>query len=300
MELKEQLELADKCAESLVQYMEQQFGYTELSCCAMVGLATSDGKLIHSNNTACHAGLHRYDEGKPDFELVVSLNQVDYGQFLEDEYAVPYIDWLVNRSPYAPAFITKDAESCMEKGYVATTTDVPSNQMVGGFIAQRRLWEYSDMARAWYEFVKAGMNENLAYCMAHSIQSTSVNGSIQGGSLAWGKCRRGHTSLDIGDMGPKAVKRFVLGEMNIKDPTYRKKNRYGNIDITWGTPRRGEMSLYHAVQGVRLVAEDKVESCNPFPLPEKYDAMTGSYPRVVESLVLFGNKYLEEIGVGHE
>ena len=54
-----------------------------------------------------------------------------------NNHCLRFLHYLLNKSPYAPAFISKSAGQAIKNGYVLVSLDVPANMAVGGMIALR-------------------------------------------------------------------------------------------------------------------------------------------------------------------
>ena len=164
--------------------------------------------------TVCHAALERkYEEHPEDRFAVVNGFQTTYNGMngagkwedtsLEDKAL--YLDWLFNRSPYASTFISKSAIRSLNYGFSVSDCATPSNLMAAGLVATRRMWEYPYILRVWVDLTKAGVNENLAYYLAH-LASCKVDGT---GSLHWNYPVYGHCSIDSHTWGVDSVKNFI-------------------------------------------------------------------------------------------
>ena len=122
-----------------------------------------------------------------------------------DAEKVMYLDWLLKRSPYASAFLYKSGRNALKNKCVVVRANVPSNVMAGGLVASRRLWEYSNIAVVWCDLVKEGVDESLAFYLAHLARSCPT----RKGSISWDSVDTGHKSLDACYMSAKDVKRLL-------------------------------------------------------------------------------------------
>ncbi len=190
----------------------------------------------YSTNHACHAGLmfNGYGRGGPGARAVVSLLMkpcpVTVEMLYEDE-ALLFLDWLLNRSPYASTFITKSAHEALHHKATISTAYAPSNLMAAGMVASRRLWEYPVIARVFCDLVKAGVNENLSYYLAH-IASTRFKCD---GNIDWSNSNRGHCSIDTYSMGREEVKNFIENKPVKLNKDYAESCNYQGYDCMFGS-----------------------------------------------------------------
>lgn len=155
------------------------------------------------------------------------------GRYLPPEVELWFVDYIINRSPYSETFISKDAAKCLEDKVTLSSGDHPSNLMVAGLVALRRLWEYSMVARAAYDLAQAGVNEDLAFVLGHLV---SVESKVDANSVTgWGYCHSGHCSINPGLMGFKVLKRFLAHEPKYLNPLWSKgKGQYDGYDRMYG------------------------------------------------------------------
>lgn len=161
----------------------------------------------------CHSHLGDHGDG---ISMVVNFFQHNYeeshgaGKWSDttDEEKVMFIDWLANRSPYKDAFLEKDANKMVKWGFCLMTGDCPGNAMGGAVVATRRLWEYTNVLVAWCDLVRGGMNEGVAYCMAHFITGKAD----KTGKFSWNCNGTGHVTLDTGRIYTDTIHNFVTLE----------------------------------------------------------------------------------------
>lgn len=253
----------------------------EVACISIVG---NSGGII-SDNQACHAGMSNGDYPVNPFAIVNSIQKVK----VKDGEAIRYLDWLLNRSPYADTFLSKSAARVLKQQYSVSRADYPSNILVGGLIATRRLWEYEGVAELWDSLVKAGMSENMAYLVAHC-------GRIADGCVDWTYARSGHTSIDVFIMDGNAVKAFLKGSPVLVEDSWSSSETYRHIDKSWGL--KVSLGIHETlVMMLKNYTKPPTKSNNPFPLPAEagnnFDLKEG-----VNTMVSVVNEYLNKIGAG--
>jgi hypothetical protein len=112
------------------------------------------------------------------------------------EVAVKYYDWLANTSPYAEAFVTKDATQIIDEAMAIVTADVDGRIVVGGLMAARAISELHRIPQVWYDLTEHGVHPNVAFVYAH-ILSTDENRK----SLFLGvKGNSNHTALSVNSL----------------------------------------------------------------------------------------------------
>ncbi len=180
--------------------------------------------LMISTNQACHAGLQSLHTGSV---AVISGLQPKYkGNLIDKEEGVAFLDWLLNRSPYSEVFVTKSAKDAIKNSCIIADSNYPSNLLAAGLVASRRLWEYSEIVIVWYDLVKAGMNEDLAYWVAHKAQCRSD----RTGNIGFTGCQSGHCSMNPDLFDREALKAWLNHKVVNPNQTYSQSTRYNYYD----------------------------------------------------------------------
>jgi len=263
------------------------------------------------DNTACSAGLgYTYrDRAKGDkfYEhkrnAIASLHQhrnSAYGNLTEAEQRVFY-DWFLRRSPYAKCISTKSVDYAMKFG-ILIDGNFPANLVVGATIAQRVLWEYTPIVRSMQCLVKLGMNESIAFMIAHTYV---VDG---GGLIVSRHAKDGHTAIDGGCISDAVLINFYKGKMPNKLPNYSEHKNYDKIHMLWGA-LVGEYKSYKALFPImcsavfpaegEAAAVAEVGIPNPFAASMVMAVNNNNELTInhLKSMVLYTNKL---IGVGNE
>lgn len=180
--------------------------------------------LLISTNQACHAGLQSLHTGSV---AVISGLQPKYkGNLIDKEEGVAFLDWLLNRSPYSEVFVTKSAKDAIKNSCIIADSNYPSNLLAAGLVASRRLWEYSEIVIVWYDLVKAGMNEDLAYWVAHKAQCRSN----RTGNISFTGCQSGHCSMNPNLFDREALKAWLNHKVVNPNQTYSQSTHYNYYD----------------------------------------------------------------------
>lgn len=262
-----------------------------------------EGFVKYSN--VCHNHMNNHG-----FKYVINgINHtgVDYngnnGRFLPAEVELWFVDYIINRSPYSETFLSKDAAKCLEDKVTLSSGDHPSNLMVAGLVALRRLWEYSMVARAAYDLAQAGVNEDLAFVLGHLI---GVESNISGDSLTtWDYCHSGHCSIDPSIMSFKIMKNFLAHKPEKLNPLWSAgKGRYDGYDAMYGTSYDSSIYNYVSAHWPHHLCEGKeaavVITTNPFtaakPRPAKGRGKdkVAPYSKAIEVMAEWAKTHLME------
>jgi hypothetical protein len=198
-----------QCTSFAVVHPDHTFMCPQTNCFASMA-------EYYNKNTANQPDLiqGKPGNGRGSVAFIVGI-QKDYKDYYGDEDKGPgkkrgaaedlkYLDWVINRSPWSKAFVSKSAKYATLKRSVIMDAKAPSNLMVGGGVAIRRLWETLRIKKAWLDAVEAGVNEDLAYFLAASSQYTNNNKSIK-----WGEAECGHMNLAVQSMDLADLKAFL-------------------------------------------------------------------------------------------
>lgn len=277
-----------------VKQLKDQRSLMQNSACSYV---LKGGDIYVDSGSVCHSFLH----GKKAKVLVNSLQTGEHygenpGRILPKETELWFVDYILNRSPYAKTFITKDAEEALEEGITVSSGDHPGNLVGGAVVALRRLWEHVYVAQAAFDLAKAGVNEDLAFLLGHCIQSPSKIADDT--SVSWSACLNWHTSIDPGVMGFKAMKAFLDHEpTGLHKTNYVDSGSYNGYSNMFGV--EGGYSGYVSQQFPYNLCKDqpKVSATNPFAasLPKKAGAARSApYAKAIEVMAEWANTHLME------
>ena len=188
-----------------------------------------DPYIITFHDAPCHMALSRV-ECRESFAIIalVELEKIQKDRHAKG-FTIPYYRWLLNDSPYAECFITKDAKEAIQYGIICKT-NVPSNLLVGGLVASRYPWEYAqNNYRAWCELYKRGVHPSMAFVMCHAVYQERE------GKLQWGDGLYGHNSMCPDRTSVEGILTFLKNNkdnMNL-NANYNKDRMYSGILDTW-------------------------------------------------------------------
>lgn len=258
-------------------------------------------------HASCYSGLGSYYKAPLGaVAMVVGITE-SYGSSGATPYELrlPYLDWLLNESPWADSFVTKSAAQCLRMHTVVQDTTVPGNLMVGGAVALRRMWEQAPIFYVWNDLVKAGVNKNLAYILAH-IANTGGSGKPTG-TMSWTNTQEGgHQNLAIGYLTKSYALNFMNGvyKANGDYKTTQTYMGYSHMfEVGDNTNRKLFATWVRDNMPTKLEEEDKVEQpvavVNPFAAARKEPTVTGGklpYNTAIKLMAAFAPTILKEIG----
>lgn len=249
-----------------------------------------------SPNQACHAGLdNEYNGNKRKGSIaVVSALMKPAKEMLDEEEAYYFLDWLLNRSPYASTFITKSAEEALYTKTTISSSFHPSNLMAAGMVASRRLWEYPIVARVMVAMSKAGVNEDLAFYLGHITRGKfDLMGSFDfAGRLS------GHCSIDPCVMGSKELLRFLNHDVLTPNKTYHESRVYRGYDGMYGVLSGKDISMASFIHSkFPYKGPKEAVNVNPFPMDLGVNKnKSAGFEELVDRMVDFQHTIFKEIG----
>lgn len=116
---------------------------------------------ILRSNDICYASAFRADK-LTSFEV--------YHPKLKERHH-DYINFIINESPVADAFINKDAKDYYSRKVIPYNCNIHSRGVFAGAVALRCVWEYSDYFRIWTLLANAGVNKSVAIYVANLFRN---------------------------------------------------------------------------------------------------------------------------------
>lgn len=242
----------------------------------MTGGRNAYFSFLHADGTAhttagpCHGTVLTYGLKHTCVAIITKINREKDFEFgiEQSPHTVKFYDWLFNRSPFAQCFMYKSASAQFERVFTPLTTKVPSNLLQAALITSRNTWEYKQHIELWTNLVDRGVNENLAYFVAHFLSGNGdelTTSSITGEHTAVG-CRatvkgaRAYTR----NLTPNELKTLYISG----------KDNGGGVHSLWMFPNDREFSV-HFKEQLRdwLAGGAKTANTNPFhrAKPKKSD-----------------------------
>jgi hypothetical protein len=114
----------------------------------------------------CYASFN--DPLIPRMQFAISSRGYQKQHEGQEEQAKPYINWLINESPYAPCFITKDVEDAWKHGLSLDCNKTPG-QLIGAATVFREGTEYRQQLEMFNWALDQGYDGNVAYLLCCTV-----------------------------------------------------------------------------------------------------------------------------------
>lgn len=148
-------------AKNIAPIMNNERYWMSNSCCYVN--IREDGTILKAQlNDACHARL-LFDE-----LAILYFNYVPQGFNILD--LALYIQWMVNESPFAGIFLSKNVSDILKYGAVIDTR-THFGLSFAAAIASRTYHEHGANFITWLALAKAGVDKNVAYVIACATKS---------------------------------------------------------------------------------------------------------------------------------
>lgn len=194
-----------------------------------VGLIFEDDSTLISSNTSCHAGLYELGYNKQKkIKGVFSVAKPARDEWSK-EGERKFVDWMVNHSPYAMTFLSKDPDLIIGGCYISDP-NIADNFMVNGSIATRFLSEgfYKGHGKLWEELVNNGADGTHAYgfCQVYGQRDDNLYPiAVKHGDA--------HTGTTFSTSYIGVIKNFVNGRGANDRPSYQESRKYVSMSSWW-------------------------------------------------------------------
>lgn len=147
-----------------------------------------------------------------------------------------YIDWVANKSMFAPTFVNHDPEELLNRGMILNCK-FPLRFALQGVIAIRHVVEYPRIISMWNE-MKDHVDPHAAYILAHFLtRVTNTHGSkahanTYGNNFIDG----GNCAFFSSNFGQEAFTRFYRQDMSLMQdllPMSQRPHSYGRFYKSW-------------------------------------------------------------------
>jgi len=141
---------------------------------------TADFALVRNSDVyelfadqECHAEVRDCDEGHPyAYVLNHVAGDADFEEsqwrtsFTDDSCRIKYLDYLLNRSPYADIYMIKDPRFVLEK-YSVHDGDCPNNMFLASLVAERYCYECDGYMNVFAKLIEH-IPEDAAFFFMHA------------------------------------------------------------------------------------------------------------------------------------
>ena len=145
-----------------------------------------NGERWYGHDQPCHYNMNT-DGAGPIAKVVFCLS----GHLKSARNPVAYkewVDYIINRSPWANCFLTKDVEEGLKTGFYGDV-EQPHSRLSCAVIALRQGSEFKSKLDTWKVVKDKGCSENIACFVSAAVNYADVAGfrldSIDGGHTVW-------------------------------------------------------------------------------------------------------------------
>lgn len=168
---------------SLAQLLKEAQDKERVIGMCSYAIMNDKGVVKYQINDICHARIRPYDLQGPftGVSLMVEYHAQKIRNHESPEEEILYlraIDYILNRSPWSSIYINKD----FKKNFGCVDLDVNRgiHSVACAAIALRTCSEYTSNNKTFCALVDAGVNEHVAYIVAHSCMSKGVSNNSGG------------------------------------------------------------------------------------------------------------------------
>lgn len=234
----------------------------------------NNGSVVVSGNTACHNSVMSMGGGEKTtvVSIVTCINGNTSQNSLTEEQSLKFYDWLLNRSPYAEAFVSKDANKTFkEDRYAVMNVSSPANMLQGALVTSRQPWEHWNVVRVFCKLVDKGIDENTAYLFGSMFREStdkSLTVSLQSG---------GHFNLDIVNMSVKDCLAFVENKPHVLTNPFNKGGECMCVHDMFCKEGKSEVGRYARDLVKKAGAKKGFLQTNPFAAAKRTDTKEVDY-----------------------
>lgn len=211
---------------------------TEANLCSMAWqFKNTNGKFTEQINVymPCHAALNRGNHGLETVAVIYGIS-TEYNR-LRKSAMLPiyreYVHYMLNESPWAFAYLTKDVEEAFTKEIVMNV-DIHRHHMAGACIALRAGQEFHAQRLPMFDLlVKKGVGKHAAHLLAQDL-------SVDKGAVRTGYMHGGHMELDRDRNMDDLLKFYKRGYHIPQDGTVYRKNATGYVSAAAIAGRKGD------------------------------------------------------------
>ncbi len=135
----------------------------------------------NAHGIACHYNMKKRDGDKIPIAICNFITKNLRGKYeVKKEHFINFYDWMANLSPWAPIFVSKDAEDVWEQEFCIVDTKYQYNSVAQCLIALRLCWEFPNHIKAWYTLYQNGIDGLVAFAMSYSCGDKHITMGSQG------------------------------------------------------------------------------------------------------------------------
>jgi len=237
-------------------------------------MIAEDGRMVNGG-TACHGRLSNDDSLLTKRAGVVTCTQQTPQSgcliFKKPKYKRAYLDYLMNRSPYQNAYLSKDADLCIQQDAIAITGHVPSNLMAGACVATRSIWERGGgLAYIFCELSERGVPEDVAFMLANTA---TISSSDEGRTIRWNRPEEDHHPFSPLPFTWDCLKNFLTHTPAQPNSTWVESSNYRGLNKLFLSYPEGQTNkkagevMRFILDGYAGKTDSATKNNNPFPRP---------------------------------
>jgi hypothetical protein len=196
------------------------------------------GRALTVDTGPCH-GFVRNMGGSSSLAIVTLVKRSHHERKqVEDTILERYLDFVMNRSPWASCFEDKNAKDAVRNKCVELRTDVPANLLQGALMTTRHTWEMKTRVELWYALVGEGVDERIAF-LAMNFAFYSISEKVL---LA--ENDSDHSPINPSSLTGKGVASFMTSpRKDLLTGGYNKGGDYRGVMAMWSG---GEQPIYNS------------------------------------------------------
>ena len=196
----------------------------------------ANGKTRFQKQDACHAriGPNCHDEAYEKEPIAVALHLLGhYNNARNKDSYVSYVDYMINRSPWANAHLVKDAKDAVAN-CASMNLERPYHEILGAAVALREASEFPNNFASFKKALEMGYCEHTAYLLTTCF-TVNTNGVVGKAVIT-----NGHKVMSPANSMEAIIKFFTKGYHFKTTDTYKNGRKvYEGINSRMILPEMG-------------------------------------------------------------
>lgn len=202
---------------------------------AAYGIGYEDGTVYDPKYLLCHGWFKCSTIPQTAYDPVViaSVVQNKCPKIAGKELRDFYYNYLLNESPFAPVFLSKDVNKLESEGIISRL-DVQHAYAIAASIGTRHVWEWPWVPKTFNNLVQAGLDKDRAFLSAFCLKWLDVS------TKPVVLFTEGHTCVYVRSMNKNGVINFLNHNMPKEGMTYSERRTYRGIELLWNQGKDNE------------------------------------------------------------
>lgn len=190
--------------------------------CTCVGWFTNEGKYVEDKNPQCHIGLNYYRASGTPLVIFSGFQRNHRNNTDKKALGEAWFKYQKAHPIWGKAVLNEDFEDVYENGWMFST-DHPRNTLCSAIFATRWPTEHPAQCRSFVEYVKAGMQPDMAFVLS------TISSYAEGDKMVEFQYKSGH--MPCWEGAPSSfVKSFLSYTTAKEDVSYKESPGYAYID----------------------------------------------------------------------